>query len=247
MLMLLALLLSLSRSGIVSLVVAAGVTVIAMRRRLRRDGRWVMAGVTAAFMLAALAWADVPSLADRLVATPTGVLGRVTISVETVPIIRDFWLTGTGAGTYETAMLVYQQSDRGLFFNQAHNHYLQVAAEGGLLLIVAVTIALAAFAMAAAAAIRRDASHVLWTRAGAACGLGAVMLQSVWEAGLVMPANAMLAAILAVILLHERQEPAATPRPRRERPIAASRVSHAHAGPNPFVHTTRSTRTTSRQ
>jgi hypothetical protein len=42
---------------------------------------------------------------------------------ETPPIIRDFPLTGTGAGTFPTAMLVYQQSDRRLFFNQAHNHY----------------------------------------------------------------------------------------------------------------------------
>ena len=41
-------------------------------------------------------------------------------------------------------------------------------------------------------------------RVGAACGLGAVALQSVWETGLVMPANAALAALLAAIVVHER-------------------------------------------
>jgi len=243
-LMLLALLLSLSRSGIVALIVAAGVTVLGMRRRLRRDGQWVVAGVVGALMFAAVAWSDVPGLADRLSATSTGVLGRVTIWRETMPVVRDFWLTGTGAGTYQTAMLVYQQSDRRLFFNQAHNHYLQVAAEGGLLLTVAVTIALVAFIVAAAGAIRRDTSNVRWTRAGAACGLGAVMLQSLWETGLVMPANAMLAAILAAILLHERQRSDGSRVRSHRSDTADERIRHAHAGSDPFVHARRSTRTT---
>ena len=57
-------------------------------------------------------------------------MGPLGDLAETLPIIRDFPLTGTGAGTFPTAMLVYQQSDRRLFFNQAHNHYLQFAAEG---------------------------------------------------------------------------------------------------------------------
>ena len=41
-----------------------------------------------------------------------GVANRLTIWRETMPIVRDFWLAGTGAGTYQRAMCVYQQSDR---------------------------------------------------------------------------------------------------------------------------------------
>ena len=37
-----------------------------------------------------------------------------------------------------------------------------------------------------------------------AAGLFAVGLQSMWETGLVMPANAALAAVLAAIAVHER-------------------------------------------
>jgi O-antigen ligase len=101
-------------------------------------------------------------------------------------------------------MLVYQRSPRAVYFNQAHNHYLQVAAEGGLLLVAAVMAVLAAFVVAARARLRGDMSGVFWIRAGAACGLGAVALQSVWETGLVMPANATLAALLAALTLHDR-------------------------------------------
>ena len=44
----------------------------------------------------------------------------------------DFWPAGTGTGTYQTAMLLYQTGDRTYSFNQAHNHYLQLATEGGI-------------------------------------------------------------------------------------------------------------------
>ena len=65
-------------------------------------------------------------------------------------------------------------------------------------------VVLAAFVRAARARLASDTSGVFWIRAGAVCGLGAVALQSVWETGLVMPANASLAALLAALALHER-------------------------------------------
>ena len=51
-----------------------------------------------------------------------------------------------------------------------------------------------------------EASGAYWIRAGAACGLMAVALQSVWETGLVMPANAALAAVVAAIASYERRQ-----------------------------------------
>ena len=240
--MLLALLLSLSRSGIAALAISAAVTFLAMRRNLRRDGRWVIGGVAAAVMLVALGWADVRALAERLAAAPSGLSSRVRIWNETLPLVRDFWLTGTGAGTYGTAMLLYQRSDRSVFFNQAHNHYLQIAAEGGIVVVMACTIALVAFAAAAIRVVRRDRTSVLWTRAGAACGLGAVLLQSIWETGLAMPANAMLAATLAAIVLHEH-EARTEPHSPGGWFTSEPRVSEEHSSSARYAHTTSSTRT----
>ena len=42
----------------------------------------------------------------------------------------------TGAGTFGTAITVYQTAEPGYSIGQAHNHYLQIAAEGGALLSV---------------------------------------------------------------------------------------------------------------
>ena len=105
-------------------------------------------------------------------------------------------------------MLVYQQSSPGVRFNQAHNHYLQVAAEGGLLLGVPALLVLVSYGFTAARRIARDESSMYWVRAGALSGLAGVLAQSVWETGLTVPANAVLAAISAAIVVHSADSPA---------------------------------------
>ena len=202
--MIAALLLSLSRSGIVALAASGVVTILITRGRADSSRYWWFLVAGASALLAGALWSDVGAVAERFAAASTAVEGRVRIWRETVPIVRDFWLTGTGAGTYQTAMLLYQQSDRLWYFNQAHNHYLQLAAEGGLLLSVPAALALAAYARQAARRAREDRSGMFWIRCGALCGLGAAALQSVWETGLTMPANSALAAVLAALAVHER-------------------------------------------
>jgi hypothetical protein len=199
-----ALLLSLSRSGIVSLSVAGVVSLLTLRPRAAvRRGVWLLAAVLVAVGLG-VAFADLPAVADRFTRSGSGIENRVRIWRETIPVVRDFWLVGTGAGTYRMAMLFYQKSVRIVQFNQAHNHYLQVASEGGLVLFTVVTGALVAFTRAVRIRLSADVHGTYWLRAGAVTGLIAVALQSVWETGLVMPANAALAAVLAAIAVHER-------------------------------------------
>jgi O-antigen ligase len=202
--MLVALLLSLSRSGLLALGVSGGLTMIMTRGSLGSQQRRGLLVTAAVVVLLGLAWADLPALRARVTGTPTGLADRFLIWRETLPIVRDFWLTGTGPGTYQDAMFVYQRSDRTVFFNQAHNHYLQVASEGGVLLVLTVSFALVALVRLGRERIRSDQSGMVWIRVGAACGLVAVALQSVWETGLVMPANAALAGVLAAVLVHRR-------------------------------------------
>jgi O-antigen ligase len=205
-LMLVALLLSLSRSGALALGLSAMAALWATRRSIdARQWRWCVAGVMG-LSLFALLWSDLPAIADRLAGARTGLADRLTIWRDTLPVVRDFPLTGTGAGTYQIVMVVYQKANRAVYFNQAHNHYLQVAAEGGLLLVVPTCLALVALVRTAFRRIADDQSALRWIRVGAATGLGAVALQSVWETGLVMPANAALAAVLAAVLVHARHD-----------------------------------------
>jgi putative inorganic carbon (HCO3(-)) transporter len=199
-----ALLLSLSRSGILSLAGAGATSMLVLRRQASAGRGWWLVGILAVTVGLGLSRADLPALTDRFVRSGSSVENRLRIWRDTAPVVQDFWLTGTGAGTYRTAMLYYQRSDRVVQFNQAHNHYLQATAEGGIVLLAIVAGALGALAGAVRERLASEGSGVYWIRAGAVCGLIAVALQSLWETGLVMPANAALAAVLAAIALHER-------------------------------------------
>lgn len=150
---------------------------------------------------------------------------RLTIWRESLPIIRDFYLTGTGAGTYGLAMGLYQESrfwvgsmQQWAYFNTAHSHYVQVLAEGGLLLALPVVTAMILAAKLGLAAIRTDKGEVFWMRVGAAAGLAGIAVQSIWEVPLVMPANAVLAAVLAGLLLHRRATASSSEHRTRQTP-----------------------------
>lgn len=217
-----ALLLTLSRSAVVGLGVAAATWWLLIRSRIERPQRsWLLAVVViGAALLLLAAVVDIDAWAARLESTFTGgarVDGRLVIWRETLPMVRDFWLTGTGSGTYGTAMLVYQHAriwmphlSAWAHFNQAHNHYLQVLAEGGVLVAVPAALLLIALVRRARHALRDDRTEMFWIRAGAAASLAGVATQSLWEIPLSMPANAVLAALLVAVLLHE-------PRAGRER------------------------------
>src|SRR4029450_13720053 len=133
----------------------------------------------------ALSRADIPALAERFGQSGTGVRDRVTIWSDTLPMMKDFWLTGTGVGTYRTAMLFYQRADRSVQFNQAHNHYLQAAAERGIVLAGFIVAMLVALTQGIRRQLTTESSGTYWIRAGAACGLLAAALQALWETGLV--------------------------------------------------------------
>jgi O-antigen ligase len=155
-------------------------------------------------LAAATTYVSVPDLLSRVdEAVPSGLGGRTTIWRETWPMALDFSGTGLGVGAFERGMLVYQQSPRSIFFNHAHNQYLQLLVEGGLLLLVPCALALAAALRETVLRLRQDRTPMFWVRAGAAAGLVAVCVQSVWEVGLRMPANAVLFAVVAAVATYE--------------------------------------------
>jgi O-antigen ligase len=198
-----AILASLSRSGVLSLAIALVVFMLLARTRLGRARLSLLAAAVCVLLIVAGFYVNLPALLTRMnEALPSGLGGRLAVWRETWPIARDFAGTGVGVGAYAQAMLVYQQSNRLMFFNHAHNEFLQIVAEGGVILGIAAALALAIAANRTAALLRTDRSAVFWARAGAACGLFGVICQSVWDTALRMPANAVLFAILAAVALH---------------------------------------------
>jgi hypothetical protein len=201
-LMLVALVASLSRAGMVGLV---GAILLGTYLRGRRAGSPAATWAVGAFALALVAAAirvNPSEVVHRFGATGGAAADRLAIWRATMPVVRDFWLTGSGAGTFETVMLVYQHGPSLFRINGAHNHYLQVAAEGGLLIGIPVAVAMVLFVRASLRALAGDDSGMYFLRAGALSGLFGVAVQSLWETGLTIPANAVLAAIVAAMVVH---------------------------------------------
>jgi O-antigen ligase len=202
--MLSGLFMSLSRSAMAGLLVGAATgfaLTYAKTGRVRTS--WV-AGSALLLLLIATYLSNFDALADRFARVVEESGRRAEIWRQTMPMIRDFPLVGTGAGTFSRAMLVYQHGDRQVLFNQAHNHYLQVLAEGGALVALPALGAGAMLVILVIQRLKRDTTAAFWVRAGAVAGLVAVAVQSVWEIGLVMPASSVLFAICAALAVHQR-------------------------------------------
>jgi O-antigen ligase len=208
MLLIIATAASLSRSGLAGLSTAMICATVLVRRGAtphggppRRAAAYLgVLGV--AGTLGVLIAVGPGAILGRFGASGVALADRFAIWHDTLPVLKDFWLSGTGVGTFQTSMAIYQRSNPEVIFNQAHNHYLQVAAEGGLLVGLPVGFALLAFARAAWRSVSADRSALYFIRAGAASGLAGVAVQSFWETGLTIPANAVLASVLAAAIVH---------------------------------------------
>ena len=196
--------LSASRSALVALACAAGY--VALAAPASPGARWrrlPLAVLAASALVAVLGYGDGPRLLLRMEETrTTGMANRVAIWRDSLPVIRDFPVAGVGAGAFGRSMRVYQTTPRTYYHNEAHNQYLQLAVEGGVLLAAPAVVALLAFGAAARDAMRRRDDALRWMRVAAAGALVGVAVQSIWETGLTLPANGMFAAALAALLVH---------------------------------------------
>ncbi len=204
MLMMATLVASLSRSGLAAILAALATLFALGRRQLRGTGSGALAAVAVTLLLLTLPFTDTAALGARLGDTlPGDVGGRVAIWRDSWRMARDFAATGLGAGAFARGMLAYQRAPLAIFFNHAHNEYLQMLAEGGLLVAVPAAVALASGLRQAVRKLREDQDALFWFRSGAVSGLVAVAIQSVWDTGLRMPANGVLFAVVAAIAVHD--------------------------------------------
>jgi O-antigen ligase len=200
-----ALVLTGSRSGVASF--AVGIITLAwfVARRLRSGRqRLVAAGYFAVVLAGAIAWAGSDMVFARFQRAPGEIHGRFGAWRDTGRIIGDFPVFGVGLGSYRSAMLVYQTADRDTMYAQAHNDYLQLVAEGGLLVTVPAVVTLGIMLFSIRRRLRSDADDDLtyWIRRGAVSGLVAIAAQSAVEFSLQMPGNAVLFTVLAGVALH---------------------------------------------
>ena len=178
---------------------AAGATEQRMYGPARR-WRWIIPAVTVVLGVALL-FILLPTreLVERFAAMAgTGdANGEVRSQIwrETLPLVRAYPLTGCGLGTFESAFLRYKHVAPMFIVDYAHNDYLQTLAELG---IVGFALGLALVWRIMTRVVRLALFHQEspgWALAlGLAGGIAALLLHSLTDFNLYIPANAMTLA-----------------------------------------------------
>ena len=196
---------TMSRGGMSALAVAIAVTAAIVFRSSQHRGRKAATiAFVAVLAVTVVGWVGVDVIAARFSDADWQELNsRRGAWLDALSVARRFPMTGTGLNTYGSASDFYQQHDVEFHYAQAHNDYLQLAAEGGALLVVPAVVLVCAFVMA----VRRrfaDETRVMtyWIRVGAVTGLVSIALQETVDFSLQMPGNALLFAALCAIALH---------------------------------------------
>jgi hypothetical protein len=205
--MTLSLVMSMSRSGMACLAVAAVLVGSRLLFSLRSHGARMAAAALFVMLIAVPAlWLGLGDTVERFSSDSVGSIEtRLRAWRDTRTIIGDFPLAGTGLNTFGTATVVYQTGSRGVHFQESHNDYLQLLAEGGILMGIPILIAGLLFIRAVWRRFRSEEDDRItsWIRFGAATGVLAIALQSLVEFSLQMPGNAAFFVVLLAIAMHQ--------------------------------------------
>jgi O-antigen ligase len=197
-LMLTALILSASRGGIAALIFgtsfAVVVAVIFRGRGTRESG--VLVRLTA-LVIVGVTWLGAGELVEKL--ENIGLASnRGDIRDTTLKIIEDFWLTGSGAGTFRWVFPIYKDGRFGSgFYEHAHNDYLELLSEQGIMGLMLAGIAIATLLLRIVIAyVRRNDSMVRGALFFAISASAALMAHGGVDFNFNIPANAAIFFVL---------------------------------------------------
>lgn len=214
--------LSLSRGGMTSSTLSLVLFFLILVRRERQEGRggFLWGVLIAAAILCAvewwLGWERIFAHFERLETPERGFYElRFDYWQDTLYLIRDFWLTGAGFGSFADVYPAYRTIAGTLMLDHAHNDYLELMVEGGLIGFLLVGWFWVAFFWANLRTIRqrrdRYSLYLFWA---AAAGITAFMLHGFTDFSSHLGANGLYLfalAGLAVAAAHTRMRPGGPP------------------------------------
>jgi len=175
-------------------------------RHKTRSTTIFLASLVALDVLIVGSWFGIQKVVERLEKTSSATETRDEVVRDSLLMIQDFPVTGTGAGNFFTSYPMYRQSDVRGFYHYAHNDYVQFLSEQGLVgcLLLALVILLTYFSIFKSFRTRRS-SLMLGAAFSSCFGLTAILIHSTVDFNLQIPANAamfMLLLALAPVSLH---------------------------------------------
>ena len=219
--MFVAVIFSRSRMGILVAVFTTGLVAVLGQLRARRKTWLLGIGLFLACALGYGLWIGLGPVLTRFetVSDPAylKVEGRATIWQDTLRVIRDYPVSGTGLGTFELVYRQYQTTLVGQGVEHAHNDFLQTAVETGL--PGAALLFLPIFSLLAKLVLSFLDDPRPYRRAMTLGCIGstlALLLHSITDFNLRLPANALVFAVVLGlgyrVLIERRERQAQQPR-----------------------------------
>lgn len=119
---------------------------------------------------------------------------------DTFTMIRANPILGVGLGAYETAFSIYTQSDGSLRVPQAHNDFLQVVADCGIVGgLIGLWFIVLVFRRVGSGTRSRD-PLLAGLALGSGAGVFAMLVHSVFDFNLQVPSNALLFLLLSAVV-----------------------------------------------
>jgi O-Antigen ligase len=193
-LMVLGLLFSASRMGIISLLIS--VSLLGILFRDRQKGKWFSKTSILLIGLAFLwaGWIGLDAVISRFLSGPEDFKMRWMLWGDTLRIIKDFPVFGSGLGTFPHIFPMYRSFHIQGMITHAENDFLQFISDVGPLGFGILLIAFIFFLSKAVSGIRSisPAESQRYIALGSLVGIFALMLHSVVERNIQIPANAFL-------------------------------------------------------
>lgn len=199
--------------------VLTGFLYVICRRRLTKGVAFLFISLLAVDIAIVSQWFGLEQVIDRLEQTSLDLESRPNVAQLTVDIIRDYPLTGTGGGTYYTALPEYHDGSWRGFYDLAHNDLLQFPSEFGLP-AYGILIAMVLLALWHGFQAMRQRRNPLMTGVGfgSFMGIVAILIHSTVDFNLQIPANGAYFVVLMALAVHARYLPSNRFRPKATKP-----------------------------
>lgn len=189
-----ALVLTHSRMGNVAFFISLTVTALfalKLTQYARKTTLFIVVSIIVIDILIVSAWFGLDKVADRLEKTNIETETRYDVSTYTLDQWKDYFITGSGGGTYQYVFPTYRGAEIKNFYDHAHNDVLEFASETGIIgITLLITIVLMSFYNAVKAlSLRRD-PLMIGLAFSAMMAILALSIHSFVDFNLHIPANA---------------------------------------------------------
>ena len=144
-----------------------------------------------------LGFASVMNNLSILASEDRSLQDRYKVSLDTINMAKDFPIFGTGTGTFHHVYPIYKTLESQLYWEHAHNDYLELLSDNGLAGSMIVLSGVVIFLWKTLTKWwERRHYYVKGVTLGGVCSIVAILVHSLVDFNLHIPANALIFSII---------------------------------------------------